>query len=278
MIAAAWATTAAYLSMALALYLTAQKFYPITYDWGSIVRMGLLAAGLFFLWHSTEALQVWWAQILLLCAYAAGLLLLAGRTDDAVGLVDATDDVGWDSGRHPAPVVVPFLLVGASNACHYERWDDSLMLELLDRANNAGWPHDRLRSDDGLDTLLTTLAEQEPRAIGHYRAATQDDLLLSTLLTARLKRHPPAAAERRRWLSTGRRLVDARIDAVVGGQHRAAYASVAHLAAACAEAIALAIAPDNAGGYLDELHTRYPRHSLFRRELRTITAQSPLLG
>jgi hypothetical protein len=69
-----------------------------------------------------------------------------------------------------------------------------------------------------------------------------------------------------------------RIDDVVSGQHRAAYAQVAHLAAACAEAVALAIGPDEAGAYLDDLHARYPRHSLFRRELRTVAGQSPLLG
>lgn len=210
---------------------------------------------------------------------AAGLLLLAGRTDDAVGLVDATDGLGWDVGRHPAPVVVPFLLVGASKASHDEKWDDSLLLELLDRgANNTAWRYDRLRPDDGLDTLHATLGDHGPRTVARNRATPHDDLLLSTLLTDHLERHPPPTPERRRWLTTGRRLVDARIDEVVSGQHRAAYASVAHLAAACAEAIRLTTGPHDAGGYLDDLHTRYPRHSLFRRELRTVAAQSPLQG
>ena len=225
---------------------------------------------------ATEASRTDGEPILQRPDLAAGLLLLAGRTDDAVRLVDAADDVGWDGGGHPAPVVVPFLLVGASSATHDERWGDSLLLELLDRANNAGWPHDRLRPDDGLDTLHATLAEQEPLAIGRYHALPHDDLLLSTLLTDRLERHPPQADERQRWLSTARRFVDARIDTVVGGQHRAAYARAAHLAAACAEAIALATTPDDAGTYLDDLHARYPRHSLFRRELRAIADQSPL--
>jgi hypothetical protein len=208
---------------------------------------------------------------------AAGLLLLAGRTDDAVRLVDASDALGWDGGCDPAPVVVPFLLVAASNASRDQCWGDSLLLELPDRANNTGWRYDRV-PDDGLDTLRATLADQAPQATDRYRATPNDDLLLSTLLTDHLEHHPPSTPERQRWLSTGRRLVDRRIDEVVGGQHRAAYARVAHLAAACAEAIKLTTGPHDASRYLDDLHARYPRHSLFRRELRTIAAQSPLLG
>ena len=210
---------------------------------------------------------------------AAGLLLLAGRVDDAIRLVDATDDGGWDSGRHPAPVVVAFLLTGASDAARHEQWGDSLLLELLDRANTTSWHRDRLRPDDGLATLRTTLTDDgAPAATSRYRAIPPDDLLLSTLLTDSLQRHPPSAATRQRWLSTGRRLVDGRIDEVVGGQHRAAYARVAHLAAACAEAVALAAGSHEAGADLDDLHARYPRHSLFRRELRTVADRSPLLG
>jgi hypothetical protein len=174
-------------------------------------------------------------------------------------------------------VVVPFLLVAASNASRDQSWGDSRLLELLDRANNTGWRYDRL-PDDGLDTLRATLADQARQATDRYRATPNDNLLLSTVLTDHLEHHPPSAPQRQRWLSTGRRLVDSRIDEVVGGQHRAAYARVAHLAAACAEAIKLTTGPHDASRYLDDLHARYPRHSLFRRELRTIAAQSPLLG
>jgi hypothetical protein len=169
-------------------------------------------------------------------------------------------------------VVVAFLLTGASGAADHEAWGDSLLLELLDRANDTGWPVDRQRPDDGLEALRATLPD------GRDRAIPPDDLLLSTLLTDSLEHHPPSTSVRQRWLTTGRTLVDVRIDEVVGGQHRAAYAPVARFAAACAEAVPLATGPDDAGAYLDDLHARYPRHSLFRRELRTITARSPLLG
>jgi hypothetical protein len=51
-----------------------------------------------------------------------------------------------------------------------------------------------------------------------------------------------------------------------------------HLAAPCADAITLATGPSEANCYLDDLHARYPRHSLFRRKLRAVAGQSPLLG
>jgi hypothetical protein len=176
-----------------------------------------------------------------------------------------------------------------------ETWTSSLD-RLLDRAGmtllagDAGCAREAYRQGQQLRLALrpaarrrprqlrVTLADQAPQATDRYRATPNDNPLLSTLLTDHLEHHPPSAPERQRWLSTGRRLVDGRIDEVVGGQHRTAYARVAHLAAACAEAIKLTTGPHDASRYLDDLHARYPRHSLFRRELRTIAAQSPLLG
>lgn len=64
----------------------------------------------------------------------------------------------------------------------------------------------------------------------------------------------------------------------MGDKHRSAYARVAHLAAVSAEALLLAGRASDAHDYLDELHARFPRHTSFRRELRTIAPQSPLLG
>ncbi len=211
---------------------------------------------------------------------AAGLLLLAGRTDDAVRLATPTDEGPWDRGHGPSAVVVAFLLVGASDAIDHDSWRDSLLLELLDRsANGIGWHRDRLRPDDGLDTLQARLADGTMRtAMDRYKAIPPDDLLLSTLLTDGLAQRQPTADERRRWLAFARDRIDTRCEAVIGGQHRAAYASVAHLAAACAESVHLAAGPSEARRYLDDLQARYPRHSLFRRELRAVAALSPLLG
>lgn len=99
--------------------------------------------------------------------------------------------------------------------------------------------------------------------------------MLSTLLVEVVSQ--PVGSERRRWLDDGRAHVDSRVEAVVGGQHRSSYRPVAQLAAACAEAVALATGGSAGHAYLDGLHGRYPRHGSFRHELRSAAAESPLL-
>ena len=199
---------------------------------------------------------------------AAAQLLLSGRVHDALNLTEgeSASAPGWDHPRHPARIVVPFLLIGASGASLEASWDDSLLFGLLDEANATGWRHEPFASDDGLDRLRTVIEDQQ-----------EAPLLLSELLVGRLERHPPATPDRQEWLQAARRLIDGRIDAVVSAQRRSAYARVAHLAAAAAEAIHLADSPRAATGYLDDLHTRYHRHRLFRRELREVAARSPVL-
>ena len=208
---------------------------------------------------------------------AAGLLLLTGRVEDAIRLADNTEDLGWDGGCSPAPAVVPFLLLAASDASRDDRWNDSLLFQLLDEANTTGWRFDSVPPDGGLDLLRTALADQKRQGEARRGTAPGRHLLLSALLTDRFEHHLPTAPERHRWLETGRRLIDGSINEVVGGQRRAAYARVAHFAAACAEAIQLANGARDASSYLDDLHARYPRHTLFRRELRSIAAESPIL-
>ncbi|HYO20316.1 MAG TPA: hypothetical protein VES02_16810 [Dermatophilaceae bacterium] len=51
---------------------------------------------------------------------------------------------------------------------------------------------------------------------------------------------PAGPTERRRWLATAAATVEERVDAVVGHEHRKAYARVASLAVAHAEALAVA--------------------------------------
>ena len=210
---------------------------------------------------------------------AAAMLLLSGRVHDALHLAEreSASAPGWDDGRHPAPIVVPFLLVGASDASREASWDDSLLLELLDETNVTGWRYESFAGDDGLDRLRAAIENTQVAAPLPRPTAPHEPLLLSALLVERLERHPPAPPDREAWLQAARRLIDGRIDAVVAAQHRSAYARVAHLAAAAAEAIHLADSPRAATGYLDDLHARYPRHSLFRRELREVAARSPVL-
>jgi len=211
-------------------------------------------------------------------ALAAALLLLAGRVDAAVELLEPAQPHYWDLHRGPAPVVVPFLLVGASNAHHDQRWEQMLLFELLDQANSADWRYDYPESDDGLDILRRAVSVDPRSGSGErYRAIPRGQSLLSTVFIDALEATSPGSAERHRWLHTARSHVDSQIDTVVGGKHRSAYVRVAHLAAACAEALMLAVDARAAHKYLDDLHGRYPRHSSFRGELRTILVASPLL-
>lgn len=76
MVAAAWATTLAYVLMAVLLHVIIQRHYPIPYEWGSVLRALLLAGGLFALWTTLPALQVWWIEALLLLGYLVGLVAL----------------------------------------------------------------------------------------------------------------------------------------------------------------------------------------------------------
>ncbi|MGH3814843.1 MAG: hypothetical protein ACRDUV_20755 [Pseudonocardiaceae bacterium] len=164
-------------------------------------------------------------------------------------------------------MIVPFLLVGGSGAPGDERWPRLLLCELLEQVNSVDW----LRGPDtDLDAFRAVLPP------GSFPTSRDDDLALSPLLIEMLS-HPPAGSERRRWLDDGRIHVDAQVDAVVGGKHRSSYRRAAELAAACAEAITLAVGVSAGHGYLDGLHSRYPRHVAFRQELRSAAAQSPLL-
>ena len=101
-------------------------------------------------------------------------------------------------------------------------------------------------------------------------------LLLSALLVE-VGRTSRVLDEPRRWLATASGHVDVRVEAVVSGKHRSTYADAAHLVAASAEAVLLVDGAAAARRLVDAFHARYPRHTLFRRELREVVARSPLL-
>ncbi|MGH8907250.1 MAG: hypothetical protein ACRD0K_12165 [Egibacteraceae bacterium] len=205
---------------------------------------------------------------------AAGVLLLAGRVDDAVALLAQASPLGWSHSCHPGPVVVPFLLVGGSGAACPE---GSLLHELLEGVNAAGWLRYDFGRDEGVDAFRAALrgAGGVPRSpLGVPRA----DLSLSGLLVDTIERRAPGSDERARWLDAARVHVEARVDAVVGGKHRGAYQRVARLAAACAEALALTSGASAGQRLIDDVHARYPLHSAFRGQLRSAFAASPLLA
>ncbi|MBO6575144.1 MAG: polysaccharide biosynthesis C-terminal domain-containing protein [Rhodothermales bacterium] len=74
MLGAVWATTSAYATMAMALWLYLRPHYPVPYPWARALTLvaGCLAA--LVIWNRNPGLQVWWAELGLLGAY--GLLAL----------------------------------------------------------------------------------------------------------------------------------------------------------------------------------------------------------
>ncbi len=75
MLAAAWATLLAYATMAMGLFLTARRFYPIAYEWRKIGMMAVWAGSLFALWKHMPPFQSFWMEGLLLLVFTAGLFL-----------------------------------------------------------------------------------------------------------------------------------------------------------------------------------------------------------
>jgi len=77
MMAAAWATSAAYAVMAMTLFVLIRKQYAVPYDWKKVVPTCLLALGMFGLWDMTPILQVWWIEFGLIALFAlAGAFIL----------------------------------------------------------------------------------------------------------------------------------------------------------------------------------------------------------
>ncbi|GAB5517957.1 MAG: oligosaccharide flippase family protein [Rhodothermales bacterium] len=76
MVAAAWATTLAYATMALLLWLLIRRHYAVPYQWGRILLSGAVALGLFLAWQHMPQLQVWYWEAGLLIGYVVALLVL----------------------------------------------------------------------------------------------------------------------------------------------------------------------------------------------------------
>lgn len=206
-------------------------------------------------------------------ALAASVLLLAGRVDAARVLLAMEDPGIWGSWFRPGPMVVAALLIGASGAASHPRWDGLLLRELLHKADSI----DRLvESGAVLGPFLDALSVPEEVA-SRFRGLPRDELLFSAQLLTALAEYPAGPEQRADWLEDARDHVYACVDAVVSEQRRGAYQQAAHLVAACAEVDVIIGDAVTAQCYLEGVHTRYPRHVAFRRELRSTLSRSPLL-
>jgi len=178
------------------------------------------------------------------------LLLLAGRTGDAAALLRTADH--WPD--HADRVVLPYLLAAGSGGPAQPGWATAQVAGLLAGVDEP-WRPDWWAGP----TVRARVASEAPT--------------LSSLLITRIT--DPTAAESERWLTLARAEVDRRVRAIISGKQRGRYAEAARLAAAVAEALALAGHPDAGAEFLATLRTDFPRHTAFRRELDTATKDRP---
>jgi hypothetical protein len=194
------------------------------------------------------------------------LLLLAGHLDRAVAALASSAPRGWSSPTHPGPVVLPCLWIAATAApppASGSHWGLAFAAVDLDVQSLHGWQLDGLTETDPTDH---TDADDS--------SATSPPL--TELLTRAILDRPAGPAERRRWLATAAATVEERVDAVVSNKHRRAYARVASLAVAHAEALTFAGKASDGHAYVTGIREKYPRHTAFRSELDTAVSTSTL--
>jgi hypothetical protein len=199
----------------------------------------------------------------------AALEILNGRLDQTLRRLQAAAPVGWSRYGHPGPLAFPCLLAAASGALGVSGAkklpSGSVLREMLD-ATDAGMERSAWESGDlGWKPDLPAKGQGEdlPR--------------FPDLLREALGGHPPEAAARAEYLEEGERTARERIRTILSRKHRAAYERAATAAAAASEAWILAGEADRGEALLAGIRKEYARYSAFTRELRSVTARSPLL-
>ncbi len=71
MYGAAWATTGAYVVMAVSLFLFVRREYPVPYPWAKVAVLFIVAAALYAAWVTNTFAQVWYVESGLLLVYLA---------------------------------------------------------------------------------------------------------------------------------------------------------------------------------------------------------------
>lgn len=222
----------------VALYLAAEAHRPGTGPQASRAAADRLAGGGTGLasWH--------------LDGYRAQALLLAGRVDDALELLAASDPASHGHSR-TVLTVLPYVLAASSDATSHRDWPNTALHALFGQTPYAGRT---LSYDDGLDVDGTAS--------------------LTELLERLLHQRPACATDRDRWRRACRTVIDQWTRSVLGGKQRTHYGDVARLAAAITEA---EILTGGASNYLDGLLDTHKRFTAFRREADAARRASVLL-
>jgi hypothetical protein len=186
-------------------------------------------------WDLEEGEQVTWIERPVL-AHAA---LLAGRYDVAHRLAKGLQVLGWSSSSSAQGMVVAFFLVLLSH-----RTLDQLSPNLA-KVWQSGLAH---TTGSWFEPGENPLKERLQQAYAELFAHT-----------------PPSDYRPQSLLSWCLSVVHRRVDAIVGGQKRGAYARAAVLTLACAETIRLRGDPAAADALVQEIRGRFPRHRAFQR-------------
>ena len=178
------------------------------------------------------------------------LKLLADDLKTLVAETAKAQPVGWSYGWTLGSVTVPFLLVGASGAGPVP--EGTMLAHLWDEVVTG-----TLRRERGwLGGALQPDAQSKP--------VEEVDLTWAPLVRAAIARTMAHPADRTKALEGARKAVEKRIEAIVSGGHRNAYARAAVLAVAVGEAMNLGGDRDEANAWLVGVRATYPRHSAFK--------------
>jgi hypothetical protein len=197
------------------------------------------------------------------------LLLLAGEVDAAAAALTRAARREWSAPTHPGPVVLPCLLVAATAAAPPPAEQTHLgqaFAEIdIDLREPVYLDPDLADADDAEDAWGADDQPPSPAAP------------LTPLLARRVIANASTEEQRQRWLAIARTAVEERVDFIARTKRRSAYAEVASLVIACAEALASTGADGR--GYAASMRKKYPRHVAFRAELdKAVGTSAPLAG
>jgi len=198
------------------------------------------------------------------------LHLLGGEIDEAISLTERAPAVGWSGGEHPAPVVIPYLLVAATGGA--EPASGTALADLW-RGIDASEPVLPMWDLDTDEDAFDDEGEGEgPDARSKARLVR-----LTPFLRTVLQQRPPDPERRERFLKAAWNIAKQRVKAILEKKQRQAYERAATLVAAVAEARIVAGESDQGHSLLAEIRRQYSRYYAFTGELDKVARRSPLL-
>ena len=200
----------------------------------------------------------------------AFLHLLSGDSEQAIPLAEKAPAIGWSGPDHPAPVVIPYLLVAAIGG--KELAPETALADLWQEIDTSSFPF------TGWDLDLEDDTVEAEEGIGWPADQSKSrPVHLTPFLRKHIEQHPLDPGRRESFLKAARRLAEKRVAAILKGKHRRAYERAARLVAAIAEARILAGDPPQGHAFLDDTRDKYSRFHAFTGELDKIVRRSPLL-